>query len=56
MSDAGPTLPDLMYLLSDLHPRHLVSTEACTIRQLRLVSKEVAILEHTAVTSCVVHS
>lgn len=55
MADAGPTLLDLMNLLSDLHPRHLMSIKACTIRQLRLVSKEMASLASTAVTSCVVH-
>lgn len=46
------SLSHLMAILPDLHPKHLTLSKGVTIRQLRLVSKEVGLLAQTAVTSC----
>lgn len=45
------TLPDLMAMLPDLHPRHLIDSSVTNIRVLRLVCREVKGLAATAITS-----
>lgn len=51
----GPSLCDLMTMLPQLHPKQLVLTQAATLKQLRLVSKEMNSLASAAVNSCDVH-
>lgn len=49
------TLTDLMVMLLDLHPARLVQSKVSTIKNLRLVSKEVGSIVLTAVRSCEVY-
>lgn len=55
MSDSSPTLFDLLTMFPDLDPSILTSTNITTIRDLRLVSREIGDLALTAVQSCTVH-
>lgn len=55
MSMQGPALPDLMLMLADLLPTHLLCNEKGVVKQLRLVSKDVGSIALTAVTSCELH-
>lgn len=55
MSGAHTTLAELMIMLTDLHPCHLILVEGVSVRQLRLVNKEVGALAAMAVTSCEVY-
>lgn len=52
MPSDGPTLADLMSLLPDLQPRHLLLTKGISVKQLRLVSRELCIMACEAITSC----
>lgn len=55
MSFNAPTLPSLMAMLPCLHPLHLAREKLSTLKQLRLVNKDVSSLVQTAVQSCTVH-
>lgn len=51
----GPSLFELMTMLPALHPRNLLQESLVTLKQLRLVSKDIGFAAQTAVTSCEVN-
>lgn len=52
MSLTKPTLVELMSMLPDLHPSHLISSNITTVKVLRLVSKEMGNLAAAAIATC----
>lgn len=52
MPFSDSTLFELMAVLPDLHPSHLISSNITTVKVLRLVSKEMGNLAAAAITSC----